>query len=150
MTKVVITQKQIDDDPNVFWNAFIDVVGGSDDADFTPLQRHCHLCFRYYNEIMNGGHLQFFENYGMTYADDVLRSLNGLGLTAFAPILVRAIDIATKQNYVIRTVEEYVEVASRRLFDHEDEAFYSLSPDLLELLQDIGIRQKDEFFTIVP
>ncbi len=151
MAKVVLTRKQIEEDPNVFWNAFIDVVTDGDDETRTPLQRHCHLCFTYYGEVMNGGHFQFFENNGVEYARDVLHSLHGLGIVVVAEILEDALRVAAARQWqVIESVEEFVESSLEGLFERHDDDFYSLKPDLLVLLQDIGERQRDEFFTITP
>lgn len=151
MAKAVLTRKQIAEDPNLFWNAFIDVVGGPDDEARTPLQQHCHLCFRYYNEVMNGGHFQLFENNGIDYAKEVLKSLHGLGLTEVAKILDGALDIAAARRWQeIESVESFVEQSAEGLFEQHDDAFYALSPDLFELLYAIGERQPDAFFTIVP
>ena len=151
MAKAVISQKQTEKDPTIFWNAFIDVVGGGEDPTRTPIQKHCHLCFRYYSEVMNGGHYQFFENNGIDYARDVLTSFHGLGLVPVAAILEEALKIAaTRQWQVIASVEEFVEGALDEPFKFQDDAFYSVSPDLFEQTLEVAMRQKDEFFTIVP
>lgn len=151
MAKAVLTQRQINKDPTIFWNAFIVVIGGGQDPSLTPLQRHCHLSFRYYGEVMNGGHFQFFENNGLAYAQEVLKSLHGLGLIEFANILDGGLKIASTRKWqVISSADDFVEGSAEGLFERQDDAFYALSPDLLEMLQAMALRQKEEFFTIVP
>jgi hypothetical protein len=150
MAKIVLTQKQIDDDPNIFWNSLIDAIAFEQDETRPPLQQHCHLCFRYYSEIMNGGHFQFFENNGFQYGQDVLRSLHDLGLTEVASILNDALAVAAKRQWqVIETVEQFVEGSLEQSFEKQDDDFYALSPDLHQRLYDIAMRQKSEFITIV-
>jgi Domain of unknown function (DUF4375) len=150
MTKAKLTQKQIDSDPNIVWNSFIDVIGGGDDPSRSPLQQHCHYCFRYYSEVQNGGHLQFFENNGLEYAKAVLESMNGLGLVVAAKILQNALSIASKYHWPqFAEVDEYVEFAQSGLFDRLDNEFSKLEPRLIHSLEQILMRQRDEFIEVM-
>jgi Domain of unknown function (DUF4375) len=150
MTKATLHQKDIESDPNIYWNAFIEVVGDDGTSCDTEVQLHAHYCFRYYNEVMNGGHFQFYENNGLDYAARVLRALEAFDLQDFHSILSAAKRKASSRDWgKIEDVEEFVRAAGEELFITEDDLFYELEPDLLQRLQDYALAHKDEFFQII-
>ena len=151
MSKVKLTQKEVDADSNLIWNTFIDIIGGGEDPSRTPLQEHCHYCFRYDSEVLNGGHLQFFENNGINYAKRVLFALSGLGLIAPSRILSEALSLAEKHEWPrFENLEEYVEGAREKEFNGFDDAYYELKPSVSESLEQVLIRQQSEFVEIGP
>jgi Domain of unknown function (DUF4375) len=150
MTKAKLHKSDIEKDPNLFWNAFIDVVGGDEAEPRSEIQQWAHYCFRYDGEVMNGGHFQFFENNGLVYAMLVLSSLEKLELSQSYKILASAFSKAQNKKWgEIDDVEEYVEMAAAEPFKAEDELYHDLNPDLLHRLQSYAAEHKDEFFEIV-
>ncbi|SRR6266542_1008503 len=99
-------------DPNLIWNAFVDLVAMEEYASLSDVQRQGHLVFWYESEVQNGGHLQFFVNRGTDLLEETLASLDATGLRCQVAVLRRAADgwlMAERQ--APESVEEYVEVA---------------------------------------
>jgi hypothetical protein len=151
LSKVTLTQKQVDEDPTLVWNTFIDIIASGADSSLTPFQHHCHFCFHYDSEVLNGGHLQFFENNGIEYAKCVLVSLGELGLVAASKILREALSVAVKHDWPrFRSLSQYVDGAREGEFDVLDNSYYELEPSVSHSLESILEHQQDEFIEIVP
>ena len=149
MTKATLRQKDLDEDPNLLWNAFIDLVAFDEYEPLSEVQQWAHYCFTYDGQIQNGGHLIFFENYGLDYALKVLVSLENLALSDNLEILRKAYQRAGTMQWVHKAgVEEYVQVALTEPFREDDDAFYNLEPDILNRLQDYAARHMDQFFEV--
>lgn len=65
----------------------------------------------------------------------------------FANILEGALKLASTRQWQVIL---FIDKAAEEPFASQDKAFYESSPDLFELLLQTALRQKDEFFTVIP
>jgi hypothetical protein len=67
------------------------------------------LCERYDSEVLNGGHFQYFENWGLELIPDTIRSLKEIGAKQQAQIIEQAYMVAKAHSRGdIETAEEFV------------------------------------------
>jgi hypothetical protein len=133
--------------PYEAWNAFVDLVIGSEYEELTALQRAAHLAIWYDSEVENGGHLQYFENRGTSRLQETLAALDILGAHCQREVLEEAARVRlTKEREPIRSVNEYVARALEGEYSALDSRYYEcrprLSPDLLEAYLQANV---DEF-----
>ena len=98
------------------------------------------LCFRYDNEVQNGGHLQFFNNTTIENFDKydlVIEALKFFKATAQAKILTKAVAVRKKANRrQNQNVYEYISCANEGKYDHLDTKYYNCKPNIIQLIED--------------
>ena len=97
------------------------------------------LCFRYDNEVQNGGHLQYFENTSNeSFYDhqEVINALIFFRANTQAEILAKAVAIrmAEKRGQILSN-DEYVYRAKEGKYDSLDNEYYKCKPDVSQLLE---------------
>ncbi len=148
--KAVVHREDLDHNPYVLWNTFVRLLGTAALEQFADNQRPAHLAFCYDAEVQNGGHQQFFENRPPNLLDETIRSLDGMGASSQASILRRAAERRqTKARKRPRTVEEYAADSMKMEFSDLDEAYYSTSPTVTELLERLLNKQADDFLEVI-
>ncbi|MCP4590456.1 MAG: DMP19 family protein [bacterium] len=141
-----VTRQDVEADPYVLWNEFVDLLATSDYDDLSPTQRVAHLAFLYDSEVQNGGHLQYFENRGTSQVEESIRALNHLGAQAQSDVLRAAstrYESQTREE--IGSVREYVAAALEGEFDDLDQAYYACDPELATILQTFLDANEQEF-----
>jgi len=122
--------------PYLIWNAFIEVLALEDYETLSPEQRPAHLVFWYESEVMNGGHLQYFENRGTVHLEETIESLGLLGANTQQQVLREAAEVwKSGDRQPIETVEEYCESALEGEFANFDARFDASSPTLQACLE---------------
>ncbi|WP_421851897.1 DMP19 family protein [Oricola sp.] len=125
-----------------YWNQFIDEHGMSELADVDPDFREELLVFRYFSEVYNGGHLQYFLNLDDYPWEETADAMENMGAREHARILRRAIVVwRAEQRKPPRTAEEFVEEAQKDELGEFDSAMYRLKP-IIEDYLDKSIIQK--------
>jgi len=113
------------------WNDFIDKYGrlplDAVDRDY----RGEYLAFWYFNEVYNGGHLQYFLNKDDYPWEETANAMEAMGAAEHATIMRQAISRWRGTRRVApRTVEEYVAIERQGEFNDLDNAMYDLKPEL--------------------
>jgi len=123
--RILVTKKTLGEDRHTVWNAFIELLVTTDYDELTPSQRLARLTFLYDCEILNGGHLQYFNNLRQATTVETIQFLDVLGGHAQALILDAAL---TRWNSAGRLraadLREYSAIALEAEFDDLDTAFY--------------------------
>ena len=155
MIRTKVDRERAIDEPYLIWNGFCDVVALSEYEDLSLVQRIAHLAFWYYNEVLNGGHFQYFENRRLRHIDETLDALRALGADRQHDILRQAVDICIQTRQLdtpVQTVEEYCGRALEGDYDALDKAFYAVyddGADLNELLEPYLDAHVDDFIEFV-
>ncbi len=138
-----LTKAQLDKDPYLKWNAFIDLIAVNSLDQLTDIQAVPKAAWKYDSEIQNGGHIQFFENVSNLYKEKTetwlnmtIEALKILGATCQHDILVQAsqqyFSVARKHP---QTAGEFVELELGSEFEEFDNKYYDCSPDMNSYLQ---------------
>ncbi|MCX7923108.1 MAG: DMP19 family protein [Clostridia bacterium] len=145
-----LNKLNVEKEPYLVWNAFINVIGLEEYNDLNEIQRIPHLCYWYDSEVNNGGHLQYFENCGISRLKETIAALEVLGAIEQANILKEASDkYMKKRRNPIRTVFEFVKKASEGEYEEYDNRFYSSEIQLDEYLKIYLDRNLKYFVEIV-
>jgi hypothetical protein len=125
------------------WNKVNDIAHGYDLDDFNnPKDKKSaiRLLTKYYDEIMNGGFAQYFDNmdsgYGFHDHKNLLEALKTVGMEEFTAITEKAIMLNEKYEDLEAREDEY---------DDEDE-FDEMSDELGQALEDLNMEFDDETF----
>ena len=131
-----ISAQQLDKEPYLLWNEYVDLLAMSDYSLLTQSQRTAYLAFWYDAEVQNGGHLQYFENQGIGYLDETITALASLGAVCQRDVLSRA---RVKYELTLRpknqSVTSYIEVALQDEFGEFDQMYHSCHPGIMEFLK---------------
>lgn len=131
-----IKRADLEREPYLAWNSFVDLIIMTEYEDLSPRQRGAHLALWYQSEVMNGGHLQYFENRGTIHLEETIEALRALGAEAQAAILSQARErYFAKERPRIDSVWEYVKEARKLEYEDLDNAFYNAKPSLDALLE---------------
>ncbi len=140
-----VSKSDLQRDPRVVWNAYVDLLATSAHAELTPVQRIPHLAFLYDNEVQNGGHWEYFQNQQLLFLDDTLAALEGLGAVNHRRLLIRAVaQLKRTGRRALRPADSH-DVAVRDEFRGLDDEFCALAPTVTEFLERYLDRHKDEF-----
>jgi len=142
-----LKQTDIDSDPNLLWNEFVDIIAMSDFDESEKIIEAASLCFWYDSELQNGGHLQYFENQGIENSKKVSESLVTIGAKPQKKVYEKALKVwMSKVRDSIDTVEEYVSEALEGEFDELDSKYYECSPDMDYYLEKFLENHESSFF----
>src|SRR3990170_6483975 len=107
-----VSRRLVKEKPHVIWNEFVDILAMSKYDELSEKQRAAYLVFWYWNEVENGGHLQYFENKGTGRIEETIAALQFLGAICHSKVLARATaQFKSGPRSRIISVEEYVETA---------------------------------------
>lgn len=144
-----LTRGQLERKPYEAWNSFVNLVATEKYEDLDDVQRVAHLCFWYDCEVLNGGHLQYFENRGTALLNETLAALLLLGAECQLKVLEAASHIfGSKPSVQIRTVQGYVAAARAGDFATSDSAYYACQPPMQKLLTDYFERNTSHFIKV--
>ena len=144
-----VSRRLVEKKPYLVWNAFVDLIAGSSYSHLSKKQRPAYLVFRYESEVHNGGHMQYFENFGTKRIEDTVAALELLGAPCHAKVLARAAARFNSQiRKRIRSVEEYVETALEGEFDLFDRKWGKCRPELEKVLKDYLSANQAEFVLV--
>ncbi len=123
--------------PYEVWNAYINLLAMEKYGDLNDVQRKAHLCFWYDSEVQNGGHLQYFENRGMTLLDETINALDALGAICQRDVLrdAKALFLSKSRDKAL-TAEQFVSAARENEFTAIDAAYLKCRPEIVEILKD--------------
>lgn len=150
MIKRKISKELIGKERGLIWNAYVDLVCMEEYEDLTEIQQIGKALFWYENEVMNGGHLQFFLNRGIEELDLTIKALKFVGHNEFIQLLEDAKAIYTKLDFSnIVDKETYIEMALEDHFDKCDEKFYQIDLSLYALQLGFLLDFQQEFVEII-
>ncbi|BDI30294.1 hypothetical protein CCAX7_23450 [Capsulimonas corticalis] len=133
------------------WNSMVDLGFVLPRERQTPLQRVAGDALKYDGEVLNGGHLQYFENRGEAHAEDTIRALEALGARDHQAILTAALAAWRGQSRKpIRSALEYSRKANEGEFDALDSQYYAAQPDLNSYLRAYLAKNRDGFIVDRP
>lgn len=131
-----VTKADLEANPGAIWNAFIELIASTPYDDLTPSQQPAALVLSYDMEVQNGGHLQYFTNFGTDLCCMTIHALTGIGASAQAALLERAL---SRWNSAARLrptdALKYSAVALEAEFDDLDLALHECPISLVDLLQ---------------
>lgn len=144
-----VSRRLVEKKPYLVWNAFVDLIAGSNYSHLSKKQRPAHLVFWYESEVQNGGHMQYFENFGTKRIKDTVAALELLGAPCHAQVLARAAaQFKSQPRSRIRSVEEYVETALEGEFDLFDREWGKCRPELEKALKNYLSANQAEFVLV--
>lgn len=135
-SQIRLTRKELQSDPNLLWNSFINFLATSKPELMDAEQKAPYLVFWYESEVQNGGHLQYFENRGIDEGALTIDALHTLSAHAHAMILERAChQYKSQTRKALTTSEQYAEEARKGEFELLDEQFWRSEPSLVQALE---------------
>jgi hypothetical protein len=151
MMRRTLSREDYEQDPYLAWNAFVDLLHMSEYEGLTSTQQTAHLALWYDSEVQNGGHLQYFDNRGISHLSQTLSALAALGASKQRLVLIDAAAIRRGspgltlarifRNPFARMLQgRYAEVDSR---------YYDCKPELTDLLQTYLETHLSEFIELV-
>jgi hypothetical protein len=136
MVRRQIKTSEIQENPYVIWNAFIDLIATEDYDDVTEVQRLAHLIFWYDSEIQNGGHLQYFANSSGQRAREAENALSALGMECQQSILNEALAYISETPLIeFESADDYVSAAQDEAFEAFDRRYYDCARQANEYLE---------------
>ena len=119
------------------WNAFIELTLCEDLESLTPIQRKAHLVNWYDNEVLNGGHWQYFTNKANFNHPEVIKALQEFGANEQADILSQALARLPQDIPIPDNLEKFLEgYELSNLYDLDD-AFNNCEIQLEKYLEKI-------------
>jgi hypothetical protein len=99
---------------------------------------------------LNGGHFQYFENWGLELIPDTIRSLKEIGAKQQAQIIEQAYMVAKAHSRGdIETAEEFVnETVGPTELANSNRDYEEATPSVHELLVNYVNENRDAFFDI--
>ncbi|MEO7716245.1 MAG: DUF4375 domain-containing protein [Capsulimonas sp.] len=133
------------------WNAMVDLGYTLPRERQTDAQRIAGDVLKYEGEVMNGGHMQYFENRGVDAAEATIRALETLGAQDHLATLTAALAAWRGQTRKpIRSAQEYSARAMEGEFDALDKQYYATNPDLNTYLRKYLAEHRNEFIVDRP
>ena len=142
-----LKKSDLQNDPNLLWNEFIDILAMEEYEENDKLIRDASLVFWYESELQNGGHLQYFENRGIENANDTAQALMNIGANEQKKVFEKALAIwESKIRKPIEDVEEYVLEALEGEFEELNSEYFECSQDMNSYLEEYLEKNKHVFF----
>jgi hypothetical protein len=133
------------------WNAMAELGFTLPRDRQTDAQRVAGDALKYEGEVMNGGHMQFFENRGVDAAEATIRALETLGARDHLAILTAALAVwRGRTRSSIQSAQEYSARAMEGEFDAHDKQYYEAKPDLNTYLRKYLAEHRNEFIVDRP
>lgn len=144
-----LTKAEIDAEPHLLWNAYVDLLANEDYESLSTEQRKAHLVFWYESEVQNGGHLQYFENHGTKHLAETIVALDSIEAAGQQQILREAGELwLSCERSPIQSAEEYSETALEGEFDDFDSRFHACLPTLEHCLETYLQAHQSLFITV--
>ena len=136
MVRRQVKNSEVEENPYVLWNAFIDLIAVEDYEDLTEVQRLAHLVFWYDSEVQNGGHLQYFANSSGRRAKEAEIALKELGIECQQNILSEAVShLSNNPLTEFGSIDDYVTGAHDDPFEAYDRRYYACPKDANQYLE---------------
>jgi hypothetical protein len=152
MNPRILKKCDVEKEPYIVWNTFINIVACGDMTEMSEIQKKASLCFWYESEVQNGGHLQYFENTsirGMTDYQAVADALKWLGAKSQSEVLLKAVAIKeTEKRGFINSVHDFVTRAKEGQYETLDTEYYRCEPDIIHLFHDMLEKYQNEFVIV--
>jgi hypothetical protein len=135
-TRARISRAELEREPNAAWNAFVNLIAVTPTSELASEQRPAHLAFWYSSEVLNGGHLQYFANRGVSQVAATLEALREIGAHQHIPVLQAAFQsVQAHPLPALGSTAEFVAAALEAQFEQLDTAFGVISPTIEALLE---------------
>ena len=149
MIRRQLKRSEVEGNPHLVWNAFVDLIAVEDYSDLTEIQRLAHLIFWYEAEVQNGGHLQYFANSAGERPEETLTALQSLKMEDQFKILERAISVLRKHPLQdLETAEDYVAEALDDNFGDLDRRYYECAKPTNDYLEEYLEANFSEFIEL--
>lgn len=146
----LILASLIRDDPDEPWGAFLDLMTHGPAEAFDDLERGANAVMRYDNDVLNGGHLQYFVNVRNVPKDLLHDGLRRIGAVSHAAILSEAVNRwESKTRKRPESLMEFSEIAMEGEFRDLDDRYYRQIPDIDTLLKDWFKKNQEHFIRVV-
>lgn len=150
MIRRQINKTDFHDDPNVAWNAFVDLLAMEDYEILGELQKDAYLVFWYDSEVQNGGHFQYLLNSTGQRAFDTVETLAKFHLDCHQAILTEVLSFTSEKPICnIETVDAYIAEALGGRLNTFDSRYYACPKDLMNFLEELLEGNFDEFIELV-
>lgn len=135
---------------NALFEKVISMIFQKDFLQLTQTQQNVSLTFIYDSEVLNGGHLQYFQNQGTENTSLVLEFLEKIGADCQKEILTKVYELVQKLPVIAaKTIKEYQERAMKGEFFEFDMVYYKCSKEIgTELLPKYVNENLHEFVEI--
>jgi hypothetical protein len=144
-----LTKQEVEAEPFLVWNAYVNLLAMEDYRDLTAEQRPAQLVFWYESEVQNGGHSQYFENRGTEHSAETVEALGLLGATCQQQVLREAGELwLSRFRPRMRTAREFCDAALEGEFDAFDSRFHACWPTLQQCLEVYLARHQSSFVTV--
>ncbi|HTC17630.1 MAG TPA: DUF4375 domain-containing protein [Stellaceae bacterium] len=142
-----IRRSELAANPHRAWNGYLDFMCYAIYEELTPIQRIAFLSDRYYNEVYNGGHLQYFLNDEERHAKEAIEALPALGGSDHAAVLKTALETFNSNP----PLKDYsLSWAERAKIMHKfDRDLWACKPDFESLLKNYFESHFSDFIEIV-
>lgn len=141
-----ISRKLVAAEPSELWNAFLEFLRREPEPGMTQWEFVARLTLLYDDEVLNGGHLQYFVNRGTEVADETITALQMLGATRQTEILTTALTrYQSKERKAIQTIAAYSAEAEWGEYTDLDTAYYACKPDTCGYLDQFLKAHLDDF-----
>jgi hypothetical protein len=158
MVKPVVVEKaMLKERPELLWNGFMQFLAKAETMELNDVQMAAQLPWIYDAEVMNGGHLQYFENQYKTLQKKLnilvmatIDALKIIGAKKQAEILKQASEryfSLTRQHPV--SVEVSCKDELEGEFEDLDTVFYDCEPDISHYLEEYLKKHTADFITLV-
>jgi hypothetical protein len=158
MVKPVIVEKaRLRERPELLWNSFLQFLSQAETLELNDVQMAAQLPWIYDAEVMNGGHLQYFENQYKTLQNKLnilvvatIDALKIIGAKKHAEILHQASEryfSKTRCHPAATADPDQAELEGE--FDDLDTVFYDSEPDISYYLEIYLKNHTPDFITLV-
>jgi hypothetical protein len=158
MAKLIELQKsQLEQEPNLIWNSFIQLIVESKTEELSENQTIAQFACLYDSEVQNGGHLQYFENQYLLFEDKLtvvvektIEDLKTLGANKYAEILSQAREkYFSRQRIHPSTTEEFCSLELENEFVELDNQYYDCLPGMNYYLKTFLESHMEDFIKFV-
>jgi len=130
-----VSASALRDDPSARLWALIEHIAAHPAAASDAELQAFSAAYLYDAEVLNGGHLQYFQNHGLAHAPSALLALQAIGAAAQARILREAMSaMRVSPIAAVGSLEDYAELAKADHFSEQDARYYEVKPEVIDLL----------------
>ena len=147
---ITLTKQDVEANPNLIWNGFVHIIAQHDNPELSAVQRPAALVFLYENEVQNGGHYQYFENYKGADLVETIEALGILNATVQQQILREAGEVwFSCSREPVESVQEFCDRELDGEFSSFDSRFYDCVPNLVQCMDAYLRSHLESFIRIV-
>lgn len=158
MVKPVVVEKaKLKEEPELLWNSFVLFLSEAETMELNDVQMAAQLPWIYDSEVMNGGHLQYFENQYKTLQKKLnilviatIDALKIIGARKQAEILTLASErYFSKERQPPNSIDEICQDELEGEFEDLDTVFYDCEPDISHYLNEYLTKHTPDFVTLI-